>query len=78
MSVSSKNKRKIIYENKTYYWHVSPDYDRADLRKNFDVLNIIAEDKSLELHEPLELLDPVPQSVTPAFVKEKIASALSS
>lgn len=33
MSVSTKNKRKLVYGNKTYYWHVSPNYDRGELHK---------------------------------------------
>jgi hypothetical protein len=52
MSISTKKKRKLIYDNKTYYWHVSPDYDRGELRKNFNILHIIADDKSLDVkHE---------------------------
>ena len=72
MGVCTKNKRKLVYENKTYYWHVDPDYDRGELRKNFNILHIIAEDKLLEYHIALEWLDPVPEAVTPSLVKSII------
>ena len=72
MSVSTKNKRKLVYGGKIYYWRVTPDYDRGELRKNFNILHIIAEDKSLEYHIPLEHLDPVPEAVTPSLVKDII------
>ena len=76
MSVSTKSKRKLVHQDKTYYWHVTPDYDRMDLRQNFNILHVIAEDKSLELHEPLELMQPVPETVTPCLVKNVIETAL--
>lgn len=76
MSVSTKNKRKLVYGDKTYYWHVSPDYDRAELRKNFNVLHIIADDKSLEYHIPLEHLEPVPEAVTPSYVKDIVERSM--
>jgi hypothetical protein len=77
MSISTKKKRKLIYDNKTYYWHVSPDYDRGELRRNFNILHIIADDKSLEYHIPLELyFNPVPDAVTPSIVKNIIEKSL--
>ena len=76
MSVSTKNKRKLVYGNKTYYWHVSPNYDRGELHKNFNILHIIADDKSLEYHIPLEYLDPVPEAITPSFVKDIVEKSL--
>ena len=74
MAVSKKNKRKLVFLEKVYYWHVSPDYDRAELKRNFNILHIIAEDKSLELHLPLEKMDPEPETVSPGFVKRIIES----
>lgn len=76
MSISTKNKRKLVYDNKTYYWHVSPDYDRGELRKNFNILHIIANDKSLEYHIPLEHLTPVREVITPSFVKDIVEKSL--
>ncbi len=75
MAVSKKGKRKLVYNEKTYYWHVSPDYDRADLRKSFNILHIITEDKTLELHLPLEKMDPETETVSPALVKNVIESS---
>ena len=75
MAVSKKSKRKLVYNERTYYWHVSPDYDRADLRKNFNILHIIAEDKTLELHLPLEKMISEPATVSPALVKGVIDSS---
>ena len=40
MAVSTKNKRKLVYKDKTYYWYVSQDYDRGELRNNFNILHI--------------------------------------
>ena len=75
MTVCKKGKRKIVYEDQNYYWHIAPDYDRAELRHNFNILHIVAEDKTLELHIALEWIDPVPETVTPQMVKDIIAAS---
>ena len=76
MAVSTKSKRKLVYKDKTYYWHVSQDYDRGELRNNFNILHIIADDKSIEYHIPLEFLSPIPESITPSFVKNIVEKSL--
>ena len=78
MSVSTKKKRKLVCGEKNYYWSVYPDYDRGELKRNFNVLHIIAEDKTLELIVPLELMAAVPESVTPGLVKGIITEHLEN
>ena len=74
MTVCKKGKRKIVYEDQNYYWHIAPDYDRAELRHNFNILHIVAEDKTLEVHYPIELMDQNLEAVTPRLVKDIIAA----
>lgn len=74
MAVCKKGKRKIVYEDQNYYWHIAPDYDRAELRHNFNILHIVAEDKTLEVHYPIELMDQNLEAVTPRLVKDIIAA----
>ena len=77
MSVYKKNKRKLVYEDKVYYWSVSQDFDRGELRENFNILHIISDDKSLEYHIPLELyFNPIPKAITPSFVKDIVERSL--
>jgi len=48
MGVSPKNKRKIIVNNRTYYWYVKEDPDDFPydlVNHNLNALNIVSEDK---------------------------------
>ena len=65
-----------MHEGKAYYWYIAPNYENPRLWKNFDVLHIAAEDKSLVLNTPLEFMEPVPDAVTPALVKQIIEEEL--
>jgi hypothetical protein len=49
MGVSTKGKRKIIVENKEYFWHIGLDYDSP-----YHILNIFSKDKSLLVSCPLK------------------------
>ncbi len=49
MAVRAKNKRKIVVENRLYVWHIGLDCDSP-----YNILHIVAEDKSLILACPVK------------------------
>lgn len=49
MGVLKKGRRKIVYDNKKYIWHIAEDCDSP-----YNLLNIISEDKKLILSSPLD------------------------
>lgn len=49
MSIRTKGRRKIIVGNQTYVWYVALDYDTQ-----YNVLNIVSNDKCLILSCPLK------------------------
>ncbi len=53
MSVVTKGRRKITYDNQEYVWYVSQD-DESD----FYILHTISEDKQLILSVPLQVTTP--------------------
>ena len=54
MAISPKNKRRLTYQNKTYYWYVAPDYDDMRLTGNMMQLHIFSEDLSWQACFPLD------------------------
>ena len=78
MSISTKYKRKLMHEGKAFYWYIAPYYENPLMGNDFRVLHIAAEDRSMILDTPLALMEPVPESVTPAFVKTIIIKALEA
>jgi hypothetical protein len=78
MSISTKYKRKLMHEGKAYYWYIAPNYEHPRIWKNFDVLHIVAEDRSLYVDTFLEFMEPMPESVTPALVKQIIIKQLEA
>lgn len=85
MSISTKGKRKLICQNKTYYWYVKPNYDDMWLIGKMLQLHIFSEDLSWQVCFPLdsclrpEKRDaactapvPLPDTVTPEIVRQII------
>lgn len=85
MSISTKGKRKLICQNKTYYWYVKPNYDDMRLTGKMLQLHIFSEDLSWQVCFPLdsclrpEKRDaactapvPLPDTVTPEIVRQII------
>ena len=52
MAINTKNKRKLICQNKTYYWYVASDWE-SDRRGDMLMLHITAADRSLIRKVPL-------------------------
>ena len=90
MAINTKNKRKLIYQNKTYYWYVAPEYDEMYLTGKMLRLHIIAADSTWHGCFPLDSClrteeryaihkapVPVPDAVTPETVRQIIAHYLS-
>ncbi len=49
MGVRKRNRRKIVVDEKSYVWYVTQDYD-----SEYNLLNIVSEDKQLILSVPLK------------------------
>ena len=90
MAISPKNKRRLTYQNKTYYWYVAPEYDEMHLTGKMLRLHIIAADNTWHGCFPLDSYlcseeryavykapVPVPDAVTPETVRQIIAYYLS-
>lgn len=50
MGVRTKGRRKIIVNDNLYVWYIEQDYD-----SEYNILNIISEDKSLIISSPLKV-----------------------
>lgn len=85
MAVSTKGKRRLIYQNHTYYWHVTPNYDDMWLTGNMMQLHIFSEDLKWQTCFPLDSClrpekrgaactapVPLPDIITPEIVRRVI------
>ena len=46
--ISTKRKRKILFEDVVYYWHISKD------ENDHPIIHISSEDKKVHLHFPFD------------------------
>ena len=76
MGISTKYKRKLMHEGKAYYWYIAPYYENPKIMQDFRILHIAAEDRLLVLDTPLEFMEPKPDAVTHALVKQIIEDEL--